>query len=280
MNKGYIKIALALLSVASYMQGIAFARNTISNNKPPSNENIPLPASPEEAKQAADIMADALAIAQKHAQNSEDYKLHSKEDDGAILYFKKINETEIGKLDLIIPNPDSYADVVSMIWDPNGAKNFDNTFIEGSVPQVYNENLVIIQQRYKSAIGSWQRYYHAIANKVELSKDETAILLVSSDMNDHDGYCDKKYVNPIVASANSFKPDINSQEDIRKGGLSKMYVNLVAFFIKKEEDSVKVTYISSVDPNVPWYVPGVAIKKALVKKFINMIKLREIFKKA
>ncbi|CAD2111718.1 fam-a protein [Plasmodium vinckei petteri] len=280
MNKGYIKIALALLSVASYMQNIAFARNTISNNKPPSNENIPLPASPEEAKQAADIMADALAIAQKHAQNSEDYKLYSKEDNGAILYFKKINETEIGKLDLIIQNPDSYADVVSMIWDPNGAKNFDNTFIEGSVPQVYNENLVIIQQRYKSAIGSWQRYYHAIANKVELSKDETAILLVSSDMNDHDGYCDKKYVNPIVSSANSFKPDINSQEDIRKGGLSKMYVNLVAFFIKKEEDSVKVTYISSVDPNVPWYVPGVAIKKALVKKFINMIKLREIFKKA
>ncbi|CAD2111622.1 fam-a protein [Plasmodium vinckei] len=280
MNKGYIKIALALLSVASYMQNIAFARNTISNNKPPSNENIPLPASPEEAKQAADIMVDALAIAQKHAQNSEDYKLYSKEDNGAILYFKKINETEMGKLDLIIQNPDSYADVVSMIWDPNGAKNFDNTFIEGSVPQVYNENLVIIQQRYKSAIGSWQRYYHAIANKVELSKDETAILLVSSDMNDHDGYCDKKYVNPIVSSANSFKPDINSQEDIRKGGLSKMYVNLVAFFIKKEEDSVKVTYVSSVDPNVPWYVPGVAIKKALVKKFINMIKLREIFKKA
>ncbi|CAD2100782.1 fam-a protein [Plasmodium vinckei brucechwatti] len=280
MNKGYIKIALALLSVASYMQNIAFARNTISTTKPPSKENVPLPASPEEAKQAADVMAEALAIAQKHAQNSEDYKLYSKEDEGAILYFKKINETEIGKLDLIIQNPDSYADVVSMIWDPNGAKNFDNTFIEGSVPQVYNENLVIIQQRYKSAIGSWQRYYHALANKVELSKDETAILLVSSDMNDHDGYCDKKYVNPIVKSANSFKPDINSQEDIRKGGLSKMYVNLVAFFIKKEEDSVKVTYISSVDPNVPWYVPGVAIKKALVKKFVNMIKLREIFKKA
>ncbi|SCM08137.1 fam-a protein [Plasmodium chabaudi chabaudi] len=280
MNKGYIKIALALLSVASYMQNIAFARDIIPNDNFPNKDNVPLPADPKEAKQAADVMADALAIAQKHAQHSEDYKLYSKEDDGAILYFKTVNNTEIGKLDLIIPNPDSYDDVVSMIWDPNGAKNFDDTFIEGNIPQVYNENLVIIQQRYKSAIGSWQRYYHAIANKVELSKDETAILLVSSDMNDHDGYCDRKYVNPIVESANSFKPDINSQEDIRKGHLSKMYVNLVAFFIKKEADSVKLTYVSSIDPNVPWYVPGVAVKKALVKKFINMIKLREIFKKA
>ncbi|KEG04701.1 fam-a protein [Plasmodium vinckei vinckei] len=278
MNKGYIKIALALLSVAGFMQNIAFADD--SGSSPPKHkENVPLPPSPEEAKQAADVMAEALAIAQKHAQKSEDYKLYSKEDDGAILYFKKINETEIGKLDLIIPNADSYADIVNMIWDPNGAKNFDSTFIEGNLPQVYNENLVIIQQRYKSAIGSWQRYYHALANKVELSKDETAILLASSDMNDHDGHCTRKYINPIVESANSFKPDINSQEDIRKGELSKMYVNLVAFFIKKGEDNVKITYISSIDPNVPWYVPGAVIKKALVKKFINMIQLRDIFKK-
>lgn len=65
-------------------------------------------------------------------------------------------------------------------------------------------------------------------------------------MNDHDGGKNKKYVNPFVESANSFKPDIDSEEDIRNGDLYKMYINLVAFFIEKEADCVKVTYVSSV----------------------------------
>ncbi|SBW38121.1 Acidic phosphoprotein precursor PCEMA1, putative, partial [Plasmodium berghei] len=183
---------------------------------------------PKEAKQASDIMTEALDFAQKHAEHTNDYKEYSKQD-GVVLYFKKFKDTEIGKLELTIPNPDSYDDVVSMLWDPNGAKNFDDKFIKGSIYRVYDQNLVIIQQRYKSLIRSWQRYYHALANKIELSKNKTAIVLVSSDMNDHDGGKNKKYVNPFVESANSFKPDIDSEEDIRNGDLYKMYINLVAF---------------------------------------------------
>lgn len=65
-------------------------------------------------------------------------------------------------------------------------------------------------------------------------------------MNDHDGRNNGGYINPIVESANSFKPDVNSEEDIRNGELYKMYVNIAAFFFKKEADYVKVTYLSSV----------------------------------
>ncbi|CDU19940.1 fam-a protein [Plasmodium yoelii] len=275
MNKRYIKIALALLSVAGYMQNVAFARDSPSS---PNSPNKQLPIDPEEAKQASAIMSEALAIAQKHAEHTDDYEEYSKEDDGTILYFKKVNNVEIGKIELTIPNPNNYNDVVNMLWDPNGAKNFDDKFIKGSIPRVYNPNLVIIQQRYKSLMMSWQRYYHALANKVELSKDQTALILVSSNMNDHDGGNNKKYVNPIVESANSFKPDIDSEEDIRNGDLYKMYVHLVAVFIKKEADCVKVTYISSIEPNAPSFVPSKIVKKILVKKILNITKLKDIFK--
>ncbi|EAA20130.1 hypothetical protein [Plasmodium yoelii yoelii] len=152
-------------------------------------------------------------------------------------------------------------------------------FFLGHLARIYDPNLVIIQQRYKSLIRSWQRYYHALANKVELSKEKTAIVLVSSDMNDHDGGKNKKYVNPIVESANSFKPDIDSEEDIRNGDLYKMFVHLITFFVEKHADCVKVTYISSIDPNAPYLAPASLIKKILVKKINNFIKLKEIFKK-
>ncbi|CXI94990.1 hypothetical protein PBK173_000387900 [Plasmodium berghei] len=105
------------------------------------------------------------------------------------------------------------------------------------------------------------------------------IIVVSSDMNDHDGGKNKKYVNPFVESANSFKPDIDSEEDIRNGDLYKMYINLVAFFIKKETDCVKVTYFISIDPNAPFYVPNYFVRKALVVKILDIVKLRDIFKK-
>lgn len=81
---------------------------------------------------------------------------------------------------------------------------------------------------------------------LQLSEDTTAIALVSSNINDHDRKNSKNYINPIVESANSFTPEIDSEEDIKKGKLSKTYINLVGFIIKKEPDCVKITYLISV----------------------------------
>ncbi|SCL83547.1 hypothetical protein PBNK65NY_000499200, partial [Plasmodium berghei] len=152
MNKIYIKISLALLSVTGYMQNMAFASDsTPSPNSPnetskeildnDSEDDIQQSSSnpkevehllyddPEEAIKAADVISESLAHIHKQIGNINDYKLYSKQD-GAILYFKKFKDTEIGKLELTIPNPDSYDDIVNMLWDPNGAKNFDNSFIK------------------------------------------------------------------------------------------------------------------------------------------------------
>ncbi|SCL83559.1 hypothetical protein, conserved, partial [Plasmodium berghei] len=61
MNKGYIKIALALLSVAGYMQNMAFASDSTPSPNSPNEEAIQqLYIDPKEAKQASDIMTEAL----------------------------------------------------------------------------------------------------------------------------------------------------------------------------------------------------------------------------
>ncbi|KEG00738.1 fam-a protein [Plasmodium vinckei vinckei] len=279
MNKGYIKVVLALLSVIGYMQNVAFAsEHDPSANSSNETSTQVLSTNPEEAKQAANIMAEALNIAKKLSKRTKEHSVYSTVDN-VTLYVKDVNNAEVGLLEFTIPNPDCYANVVDLIWDPNGAVHIDEKFIEGSTPQIYNENLVVIQQRYESAIGSCQRYYHALASKVKLSDDETAIVMASSNMNDHDGYyTNSKYVNPILKSINSFSPDINSQEDIRNGKLYKMYINLMAFFIKKEAKGVKVTHISSVDANVNWLL-SLAARSAKATKMFNFIKLRDIFKK-
>ncbi|EUD71839.1 hypothetical protein YYG_03256 [Plasmodium vinckei petteri] len=232
----------------------------------------------KEANQAENIMAKALALAQEHAKHTKDYKLYSNKN-GATLHFKRVNNVDIGKLEVTIPNPDSYTDIVNMLWYPNGAKSYNHLFDKGYLPKIYNPNLVIVQQRYRNPNKTWKTYCHALASKSQLSEDETAIVLTSSHMNDHDSKNTKIYLNPIVKSANTFNPEIDSEEDIRNGQLSKTYINLLAFIIKKEADCVKITHVSSVDHNVPFRIPQELLRGVTAATMSNITKLRDIFKK-
>ncbi|CAD2105407.1 fam-a protein [Plasmodium vinckei petteri] len=230
----------------------------------------------KEAKFAEYIMDEALDIAKEHAIYTYDYNLYS-DKNGVSLHFKRVYDTDIGRIEFTIPNPNSYNGVINMLWDPNGEKNFNMTFIGGSISRMYNKNLVIVQHRYKGI--AWNRYYHAIANKVELSRDETAIVLVSSDMNDHSALTYKNYINSIVESANTFTPDIDSEEDIRSAKLNKFYINLIAFFIKREANGVKIIHLSSIDHDIVADDPEEALRNMTAHKMLNVVKLRDIFKK-
>ncbi|SCL88864.1 fam-a protein [Plasmodium chabaudi chabaudi] len=310
MNKGYIKVVLALLGVAVYMQNMAFASDSTSSENssneeseqlltadseevhpklstdpeeyeqrlhpnPEENEHL-LCTDPEETKQAENVMAEALVHLQDHAKHTDDYYLYSKVDDRAIIHFKNFNGTDIGKLELTILNPNCYDDIINMIWDPSGAKYFDDSFIKGSIFRIYNKNLGIIEQRHSTGF-RWDGHYNALAGKAQLSEDTTAIALVSSNINDHDRKNSKNYINPIVESANSFTPEIDSEEDIKKGKLSKTYINLVGFIIKKEPDCVKITYLISIDANTYFFVLNSIIRNAVYNKILDIVKIRDIF---
>ncbi|SCL90965.1 hypothetical protein PCHDK_000523100 [Plasmodium chabaudi adami] len=130
MNKGYIKIALAILAVAGYMQNIAFANEAVeatnSSNEEAKKQKLKVkhtkepketkePNETEEAKkareakelaEAIDLMAEALIFAKKHAEQTDDYIFYG-EDDGATIHFKPVKYTEIGKIVFTIPNADS-----------------------------------------------------------------------------------------------------------------------------------------------------------------------------
>ncbi|VEV54915.1 fam-a protein [Plasmodium vinckei vinckei] len=253
MNKVYIKIALALLKVKQQVS-----------------------IDPEEAKEAENIMIEALALAQKHAEDTEDYQSYNQ--NGTTLHFKNFNDIEIGKFEFTIPNPDSYADIVNMLWDPNGAKNYGDLFDKGSFYRTYNENLAIIQQYYIGLDETWNTYCYALASKFQLSEDETAIVLTSSDMNPDDDASYEKYKNPIVESANKFNPKFNSEKYTRNEKLFQFYINLMAFFIKKESDYVKITHIGSLDHDHIFFLKDIH-RLVTSKKMVDVINLREIFKK-
>ncbi|SCL85404.1 hypothetical protein PBSP11A_000510600 [Plasmodium berghei] len=93
---------------------------------------------------------------------------------------------------------------------------------------------MMIQQRYKNYAISFHGYYYALSKKVQVSDDTTIIVYASSDVNDYNSVNKKKYTNTILESANSFKPKIYSEKDIRNGELTRMFVNLSGFIIQKK----------------------------------------------
>ncbi|CAD2112495.1 fam-a protein [Plasmodium vinckei] len=278
MNKVYIKVALALLSVTGYMQNIAFASEhapTIISSNVEDKQQVSI--DPEEAKEAENVMAEALALAQKHAEYTQNYKLYYNQN-GVTLHLKNFNDTEIGRFEFTIPNPDSYADIVNMLWDPNGPKNYDDLFDKGSFYRIYNEKLAIVQQYYIGPEDTWNTYCQALAGKFQLSEDETAIVLTSSNMNPDGDTSYEKYINPIVESANKFNPKFNSEIYTRNRALPQMYINLMAFFIKKEADYVKITHIGSFDHDLMYFLKDIH-RLLTSKKIVDAINLRDIFKK-
>ncbi|CAD2097421.1 fam-a protein [Plasmodium vinckei petteri] len=164
------------------------------------------------------------------------------------LYKKKLeNKTDVEKIEYSVYDSNQYNEIINKIWDPDHANPF-NPFNPGDVKivRVYNPNLVMIQHRYKKKSGSSHKYFYAFATKVQISENTTVIAYTSANINDHNPSA-KKYENTIVQKANSFKTDINSEEDIRKGKLKKAFVNLAGYYIKNHGMNVDVTYIESID---------------------------------
>ncbi|CXJ06159.1 fam-a protein [Plasmodium berghei] len=305
MNKGYIKIVFCLLSMLICMNNnilasedtpeVSALRKYALRSKARRNvalrKNIPHNISPcelyeqnihllctkyNETKKATKLMDEAVELLQQYATDTSDYYLYSIYEDDVFLYFNKHVNPCVGKLKLKISAPDAYEDIINLLWNPNAVYHFCKDFANGKVVRVYDPSLVIIQHRYINHTRSIQGYFYSLAKKVEISKYITIIVMASANINDYNAFDKNIYKNTIIESANLFKIDIDSEDDIRNGKLIKMFVNLSGFIIKKEDTHVDITHIDSIEfncPNVPWWY----IRKAKAIKMLDFSKLKQLF---
>ncbi|SCL84042.1 hypothetical protein PCHAJ_000496200 [Plasmodium chabaudi chabaudi] len=197
MNKGYIKIVLFLLSILVYVDNEALATELV-----PEENTTPEPTD--------------LSLTSEEINEKKGYIISDRFSD-TTLYKKKLeNNTDVEKVEYSVYGLDKHNEIINEIWNPDQPNPFNNGDVK--IVRVYNPNLVIIQQRYKKKTGSPQKYFYALATKVQISENTTIIAYTSSNINDHNP-SKKKYENKIIQKANSFKININSEEDIRKGKL-------------------------------------------------------------
>ncbi|CAD2091061.1 fam-a protein [Plasmodium vinckei lentum] len=259
MNKFYVQIVLFLLSIFLYVNNETLAAEPVPGEdttpKPQKcqptpeeiyekNKNL-LCTDPQETREAIKLMNEAAKHIEDHATSIEGYTLFkTKHGNDIVSYKKKHGRTDIIKAYYSVNDSDMHNEIINEIWNPNHA----NPFNPGSVKivRVYNPNLVIIQHRYEKKPRGSQKYFYALAARIEVSKETTIIAMASANINDHNP-SKKEYKNTIIENANSFKTTINSENDIRKGRLKKVFVNVAGYYIQKSRNRVDLAYVESIN---------------------------------
>ncbi|CDU16869.1 fam-a protein [Plasmodium yoelii] len=252
MNKGYIKIALAFLSLAGYIQNIAFATEHAADV---ASETNPAPQKilSEEFGDLACEDINEIDVAIDHANESsilllklsetgtDDYSTYSKENESKNIYFKKIGNMDIGRFHLTIPSASKYSDVVENIWDFNHTKKYDYKFIKGNLARVYSKYLIIFEKLNIDPNYSPLIKKYVLAAKVIHSNDTTVIVCPSRPLNYLGKFDDEPNMKEILENTQPIQTDIDAEE-----ALIKLGTNIAGFVIKKRDDNVQVTYINAI----------------------------------
>ncbi|EUD72209.1 hypothetical protein YYG_02910 [Plasmodium vinckei petteri] len=263
MNKFYVQIAFFLLSIFVYVDN-----KTLAADPDPDSEKVKRPkprkfyltaeqlfetnvnllcTDREETKNASKLMDEAVAHLKQYAIDVDGYKLKENAPEHNMFFYKKTykNNVTVDKIKYTVDDLDMYESTIHALWDPDIVDFFDTNNIKKKIVRVYSMNLVMMQQRYKNWRWGHEKYYYALATKVQISKDEAIIAMTSANIIDHHP-SDKEYKNKIVKKANLFTTEIDSEDDIRNGKLEKAYVHLAGYYIQKRNDHVDVTFIASV----------------------------------
>ncbi|VTZ82039.1 fam-a protein [Plasmodium yoelii] len=252
MNKGYIKIALALLSLAGYTQNVAFASEhdadvTIKAN--PARKKLLFEEFPELV--CEDI--DEALVAMKHAIDdselliklsetvTDDYSAYSTEDGDKTIYSKKIGNMDIGRFHLTIPSASNYSKVLKKLWDFNNNKKPYKKFINGNLARVYSKYLILLEKFNTDLNYTPLTKNYALAAKVKKSNDTTVIICPSRALNYLGQIDDETDMKEMLENTQSIETDIDPEE-----ALTKLGTNIAGFVVKKGDDNVQVTYINAI----------------------------------
>ncbi|KEG00593.1 hypothetical protein YYE_04422 [Plasmodium vinckei vinckei] len=202
---------------------------------------------PSETKKAMEVMDEAVKFLKYYATTQKGYKHHCTTCEGVKMYYmKNKKKSYIEKCKIKISNPNKYDDIIYMLWDPNGAQQFDPNFIYGKVVRSYNRNLLMVKKFYHNPMLSSKRCFYALAKKVHISENTTIIVMASGNINNQNGFNRPLFKNKVLESMNSFKTNVDSDDDSQNGYYKKTFVNLSGYLIRKKSDHVDVTFVNSV----------------------------------
>ncbi|EAA21543.1 hypothetical protein [Plasmodium yoelii yoelii] len=253
MNKGYTKIALALLSLAGYTQNVTFVTGhppnvTIKSNpapKKPLFEEFPnLRCSDiDEALLAIDHIMEASELLIKLSKTGiDDYSIYSTENGDKTIYSKKIGNMDIGRLHLTIPSASNYSNLLKKLWDFNDNKKPNEKFINGNLARVYSQNIIMFEKLNMDPKYVPLTKKYALAARVKKSNDTTVIICPSRPLNYLGKIDDQPNMKKILENTQSIQTGIDPEE-----ALIKLGTNIAGFVIKKgDKDKVDVTYINAV----------------------------------
>ncbi|CAD2100919.1 fam-a protein [Plasmodium vinckei] len=217
---------------------------------------------PNEIINASKLMDEAVTQLEHHVTNNDGYEI-CKWDPCYFRTFsrKKHEDTIVQRITFQYFHSNKYNEIINLLWDPSLANDFNNGSVERKIVRVYNPNLVMIQQRYKNWYEGREKYFYALATKAQISEDATIIVMTSANIID--GYPSKKeYKNKIIKSANLFRTQINSEDDIRNKKLKKTFVNIAGYLLEKKGLYINITYLESIDGHTSNY-QELPIKDAL-----------------
>ncbi|CAD2088345.1 fam-a protein [Plasmodium vinckei brucechwatti] len=232
---------------------------------------------PAETDKATSVMDEAVNLLKYYATTNNGFKYYSTTNSGINIYYRNNgNGSSIEKCQFEISNPDKYDDIINILWDPNGPRKFDPSFIHGKVARSYNRNLLMVLKFYRNNMLLSERYFYALAKKAHISEDTTIIVMSSGNVNDHNPSSKKGYANRVLGSINSFKTSVDFDNDVMSGYYKRSFVNLSGYLIKKENNHVNVTIVSSMDFNA--MIPFKTFTRdANVEMLLNILPIQRYF---
>ncbi|SCL85813.1 fam-a protein [Plasmodium chabaudi adami] len=252
MNKRYIKIALALLSLVGYMQNVVFASETAANGAKNSTslrqKTVLEEYKDKECKDmyetfaAIDHARDALSLLLKLAENMGDHPVDSTENENTTIYSKIIGNIDIGWLHVTIPSASKYYDIIKELWDFNDKQKSGPKFINGNVARLYSKYLILFEKLNIDGnhINSKKRY--ALGARIKQTNDTFVIVCPTRTLNYIGEINHETDLKEIIKNTKSIETGIDPEE-----ALTKLADNIAGFVVKRGEDNqVHVTYINAV----------------------------------
>ncbi|CAD2099331.1 fam-a protein [Plasmodium vinckei petteri] len=222
---------------------------------------------PEETEKAIKHVSEAVALLLKLGSDTDSYKVEFRKDNRTFIYSKKLENIDIAKFNTKTQGSNKYDEIINVLWDSNGTNQFDVGVINGNVARVYNPNLLMMKKSSDPfSVVLPSKITYSFATKVEISDDTTVILCPSININYLNEDIGDTDMLELLENVKPIETDINVKE-----ALTKMADNISGFIIKKNQDSVDLTYINSIYNNDSSFLESFRNKRDRAKKYVYIM---------